>query len=156
MAGCVTGLVDAQGIVLSFRKEGATSWTALANHMDVPLPGAERDLDDITDDTTLWQQQVVAGVIKQGAFEFTLPQRTDAVGSAQQVQLKSFFISGECIEWQLALPDADKTTYEFCASISKYAPGRARSQKNRIAVALAITGDVDEKRNGTPVLPVVP
>ena len=154
MAGCVNGLIDAQGIVLNYRKEGATAWTQLLNHMDVPLPGAERDLDDITDDTTLWQQQVVAGVIKQGAFEFTLPQRTDTAGSAQQVTLKTMFISGECVEWQLLLPDEAETSYEFCASISKFSPGRARSQKNRIAVALAMTGEVVEKRGGTPVLPV--
>lgn len=156
MAGCVKGLIDAQGIVLSYRKEGATAWNAVLNHMDVPLPGAERDLDDITDDTTLWQQQVVAGVIKQGTFEFTLPQRTDATGSAQQVALKTLFISGECVEWQLALPDEAKTSYEFCASISKFSPGRARSQKNRITVGLAITGEVLEKQDSDPVLPITP
>ena len=152
MAGCVKGLIDAQGIVLSYRKEGETVWNPILNHMDVSLPGAERDIDDITDDTNLWQMQVVAGAIKQGTFEFTVPQRTDAEGSAQQVALKTLFISDECVEWELALPDEAETTYEFCAYISKYSPSRARSQKNRINIALAISGEVTEYQGGVAVL----
>lgn len=48
MAGCVEGLIDAQGASISFREEGATSWEVTAEVTDLPMPDSTRPVDDVT------------------------------------------------------------------------------------------------------------
>ncbi|MFH4289536.1 hypothetical protein WAJ05_22050, partial [Acinetobacter baumannii] len=63
-------------------------------------------------------------------------------GSDQQAKLRNYHVNGTCLEWKIDLNDDEKTTYEFCAPISKFTPVRAADKKNRIQMQLEVSGEV--------------
>ncbi|MDC5278089.1 hypothetical protein OHW85_21375 [Acinetobacter baumannii] len=68
MAGCVEGLIDAQGASISFREEGATSWEVTAEVTDLPMPDSTRPVDDVTTVDSKFKKKATAGAIDNGAL----------------------------------------------------------------------------------------
>lgn len=150
MTDCAAGTVDSQGIELHVT--GAPlfpSQVLIADVLDLPLPAGERPTDDVTSVTSKFAEKLAAGVIDYGNIELGLLQRTN---DDQQVTLERAFIVGDCFDWEIKLPDEAKTSYKFCGSITKFAPSREASKKNRVALTIAISGAVDHLKNGVSVL----
>lgn len=155
MTDCAAGTVDSQGIKLSVKGGTFTQKTVVADVLELPLPAGERPTDDVTSVVSKFAEKLAAGVIDYGNIELSLLQRTN---NNQQVSLEKIFISGECMEWEIELPDEAKTSYTFCGSITKFAPSREASKKNRVAVTIAILGAVDHLEEGISMIndPVTP
>ena len=154
MSGCVEGLVDSQGIGLSWRVPGATAYEEVLDVTDLPLPAPTRPLDDVTTVKSKYKMQAAAGVIDSGNLAVELLQKT---GDVQQNKLVNHFKLGTCLEWKMELNDEAKTSYEFCGTISKFAPVRAASKKNRLQMEIGISGEVIHKENDTLVtVPATP
>ncbi len=148
MSGCVEGLVDAQGIGLFWRVPGATAYESVLDVTDSTLPAPTRTLDDITPIDSDYKVQAAAGVIDSGNLSVELLQKT---GDVQQHKLANHFKLGTCLEWKMELNDDKKTSYEFCGTISKFAPVRAASKKNRVQMEIGVSGEVVHKENDTIV-----
>ncbi|RZH03152.1 phage tail tube protein [Acinetobacter pittii] len=155
MAGCVEGLIDAQGASISFREEGATSWEITAEVTDLPMPDSTRPVDDVTTVDSKFKKKATAGAIDNGALALEFLQIS---GSDQQAKLRDYYIKGKCLEWKIELNDESKTSYEFCASMSKFTVVRAADKKNRVQTQLEISGEVVVKENDVVVVvpPVTP
>ncbi|WP_238796803.1 phage tail tube protein [Acinetobacter pittii] len=155
MAGCVDGLIDAQGVSISFRESGATTWELSEEVTDLPMPDSTKPVDDITPVDSTHKKKATAGAIDSGALALELLQIS---GSDQQAKLRHYHIIGKCLEWKIDLNDEAKTTYEFCAPISKFTPVRAADKKNRLQMQLEISGEVVVKENDVVVVvpPVTP
>ncbi|HAV4232399.1 hypothetical protein KWF43_16375 [Acinetobacter baumannii] len=155
MAGCVEGLIDAQGVSISFRVSGATSWELANEVTDLPMPDSTKPVDDITPVDSKFKKKATAGAIDSGALALELLQIS---GSDQQAKLRNYHVNGTCLEWKIDLNDDEKTTYEFCAPISKFTPVRAADKKNRIQMQLEVSGEVIVKENDVVVVvpPVTP
>lgn len=151
MTDCAAGTVDSQGIKLSVKGGGFTDKTEVGDILDFPLPSGERSTDDVTSVLSKFAQKLAAGVIDYGSLDFVMLQRTN---NDQQVKLEREFIKGSCLEWEIELPDEAKTAYTFCASITKFAPSREASKKNRVNMSIAISGAVDHLEDGISVLDV--
>ena len=95
------------------------------------------------------KKKLAAGVIDYGNIELGLLQRTN---DDQQVTLERAFIDGDCFDWEIKLPDEAKTSYKFRGTITKFAPSREASKKNRVALTIAISGAVDHLENGVSVI----
>ena len=150
MTDCAAGTVDSQGIELHVT--GAPLFptrTLIADVLDLPLPAGERPTDDVTSVTSKFAEKLAAGVIDYGNIELGLLQRTN---DDQQVTLERAFIDGDCFDWEIKLPDEAKTSYKFCGTITKFAPSREASKKNRVALTIAISGAVDHLENGASVI----
>ena len=157
MTDCAAGTVDSQGIGLYVKGGSFAAATLVADVLDLPLPAGERPTDDVTSVFSKFAQKLAAGVIDYGNIELGLLQRTN---NTQQVSLEQAFISGECFDWEIKLPDEAETSYTFCGSITKFAPSREASKKNRVAMTIAISGGVDHLKKGVSVLepaePIIP
>ena len=131
MSGCVEGLVDSQGVGLFFRLPGTpvASYEEVGDVTDIPLPAPTRTLDDVTTVKSKFQMQAAAGVITSGNLAVETLQK---VGDDQQKVLMHHFKLGTCLEWKIDLGDEEKTTLEFCGTLSKCAPVRAANKKNRL------------------------
>lgn len=151
MTDCAAGTVDSQGIKLSIKGKLFPEKTYIADILDLPLPAGERSTDDVTSVLSKFAEKLAAGVIDYGNIELGLLQRTN---TNQQATLERAFIDGDCYEWEIELPDEAKTAYPFCASITKFAPSREASKKNRLAMTIAISGAVGHLENGVSVLDV--
>lgn len=149
MTDCAAGTVDSQGIKLSIKGKLFPEKTYIADILDLPLPAGERSTDDVTSVLSKFAEKLASGVIDYGSLELSLLQRTN---TPQQATLERAFIDGDCYEWEIELPDEAKTGYAFCASITKFAPSREASKKNRLAMTIAISGAVDHLENGETVL----
>lgn len=149
MTDCAAGTVDSQGIKLSVEGGIFAVKTYVADILELPLPAGERPTDDVTSVTSKFAEKLAAGVIDYGNIELSLLQRTN---NDQQVNLERAFIDGDCFDWEIELPDEAKTSYKFCGTITKFAPSREASKKNRVAVTLAISGAVDHLENAVSVL----
>lgn len=146
MSGCVEGLVDSQGVGLHFRVPSApaATYAEVGDVTDIPLPAPTRTLDDVTTVKSKYQMQAAAGVITSGNLAVETLQK---VGDAQQKVLMHHFKLGTCLEWKIDLGDEEKTTYEFCGTLSKCAPVRAAAKKNRLQLEIGISGEVVHKEN---------
>lgn len=144
MSGCVEGLVDSQGVGLFFRLPGGTTYEEVGEVTDIPLPAPTRTLDDITTVKSLYQMQAASGVITSGNLAVETLQKT---GDAQQKILNHHFKLGTCLEWKIDLGDEQETTFEFCGTLSKYAPVRAAAKKNRMQLEIGISGEVVHKES---------
>ena len=151
MTDCAAGTVDSQGIKLNVSGGIFDPKTYIADILDLPLPAGERPTDDVTNVTSKFAEKLAAGVIDYGNIELGLLQRTN---TNQQATLERAFIDGDCYEWEIELPDEAKTAYPFCASITKFAPSREATKKNRLAMTIAISGAVGHLENGVSVLDV--
>lgn len=149
MTDCAAGTVDSQGIGLYVKGGIFVTSTLVADVLELPLPAGERPTDDVTSVLSKFAQKLAAGVIDYGSIELKLLQRTN---NTQQVSLEKAFISGECFDWEIKLPDEAKTSYTFCGSISKFVPSREASKKNRIAMTIPISGGVDHLEDGASVI----
>lgn len=149
MTDCAAGTVDSQGIELYIKGGEFATSTLVADVLELPLPAGERPTDDVTSVVSKFAEKLAAGVIDYGNVELGLLQRTN---NEQQVTLEKAFISGDCYEWEIKLPDEAKTSYKFCGSITKFAPSREASKKNRIAVTIAISGAVDHLQKEASVI----
>lgn len=149
MTDCAAGTVDSQGIELYVKGGDFATSTLVADVLDLPLPAGERPTDDVTSVVSKFAEKLAAGVIDYGNVELGLLQRTN---NEQQVTLEKAFISGDCYEWEIKLPDEAKTSYKFCGSITKFAPSREASKKNRVAVTIAISGAVDHLQKEASVI----
>lgn len=150
MTDCAAGTVDSQGIELYVT--GAPLFptrTLIADVLDLPLPAGERPTDDVTSVTSKFAEKLAAGVIDYGNIELGLLQRTN---DDQQVTLERAFIDGDCFDWEIKLPDEAKTSYKFRGTITKFAPSREASKKNRISMTIAISGAVDHLENAVSVI----
>lgn len=153
MSGCVNGLVDSQGLGLFFRVPGGLTYEEVGDVTDAPLPAPTRTLDDVTTVKSLFQMQAAAGVITSGNLAVEVLQKT---GDEQQKKLNHHFKLGTCLEWKIDLGDAEKTTYEFCGTLSKVAPVRAANKKNRLQLEIGISGEIVHKENDVAVVVTVP
>ena len=151
MTDCAAGTVDSQGIKLNVSGGIFTPKTYIADILDLPLPAGERSTDDVTSVLSKFAETLASGVIDYGNIELSLLQRTN---TDQQVTLERAFIDGDCFDWEIELPDEAKTSYKFCGSITKFAPSREASKKNRVALTIAISGAVDHLENGVSKLTV--
>ena len=151
MTDCAAGTVDSQGIKLNVSGGIFTQKTYIADILDLPLPAGERSTDDVTSVLSKFAEKLASGVIDYGNIELSLLQRTN---TDQQVTLERAFIDGDCFDWEIELPDEAKTSYKFCGSITKFAPSREASKKNRVALTIAISGAVDHLENGVSKLTV--
>lgn len=149
MTDCAAGTVDSQGIKLNVTGGIFTPKTYIADILDLPLPAGERSTDDVTSVLSKFAEKLASGTIDYGNIELGLLQRTN---TTQQVSLERAFIDGDCFDWEIELPDEAKTSYKFCGSITKFAPSREASKKNRVAVTIAISGSVDHLENSVSVL----
>ncbi|WP_180074504.1 hypothetical protein [Acinetobacter sp. YH12116] len=156
MTDCAAGTVDSQGIEL-YVTGGSLfpTRTLVADVLDLPLPAGERPTDDVTSVVSKFAEKLAAGVIDYGSIELSLLQRTN---TPQQATLERAFIEGDCYTWDIVLPDEAVTSYTFSGTITKFAPSREAAKKNRVAMAVAISGAVDHLENGVSVLnpPEVP
>lgn len=150
MSGCVDGLVDSQGVGLFFRIPGMPVgiYEEVGDVTDIPLPAPTRTLDDVTTVKSKYQMQAAAGVITSGNLAVETLQK---VGDDQQKVLMHHFKLGTCLEWKIDLGDEEKTTLEFCGTLSKCAPVRAASKKNRLQLEIGISGEVVHKENDVVV-----
>lgn len=154
MSGCVEGLVDSQGVGLSWRVSGATAYEEVLDVTDLPAPAPTRPLDDVTTVKSKYKMQAAAGVIDSGNLAVELLQKT---GDVQQNKLANHFKLGTCLEWKMELNDDAETSYEFCGTLSKFAPVRAASKKNRLQMEIGISGEVVHKEKDVVVtVPVTP
>lgn len=155
MAGCVEGLIDAQGVSISFRESGATTWELGEEVTDLPMPDSTIAVDDITPVDSKRKKKATAGAIDHGALAVELLQIS---GSVQQAKLRNYHNMRKCLEWKIELNDDEKTSYEFCAPISKFTVVRAADKKNRVQMQLEISGEVVVKENDVVVVvpPVTP
>ena len=149
MTDCAAGTVDSQGIKLNVKGKLFPQKTYIADVLDLPLPAGERSTDDVTSVLSKFAEKLASGVIDYGNLELSLLQRTN---TPQQVTLERAFIDGDCYEWEIELPDEAKTAFAFCASITKFAPSREASKKNRVSMTIAISGAVDHLENGVSVI----
>ena len=149
MTDCAAGTVDSQGIKLNVSGGIFTPKTYIADILDLPLPAGERSTDDVTSVLSKFAEKLASGVIDYGNIELSLLQRTN---TDQQVTLERAFIDGDCFDWEIELPDEAKTSYKFCGTITKFAPSREASKKNRVALTIAISGAVDHLENGVSVI----
>ena len=154
MSGCVEGLVDSQGVGLLWRVSGATAYEEVLDVTDLPLPASSRPLDDITTVKSKYKMQAASGVIDNGNLAVELLQKT---GDVQQNKLANHHKLGTCLEWKIELNDEVETSYEFCGTISKFAPVRAASKKNRIQMEIGISGeDVHKEKDVIVAIPPTP
>ena len=149
MTDCAAGTVDSQGIKLNVSGGIFSPKTYIADILALPLPAGERPTDDVTNVTSKFAEKLAAGVIDYGNIELGLLQRTN---DDQQVSLERAFIDGDCFDWEIELPDEAKTSYKFCGTITKFAPSREASKKNRVALTIAISGAVDHLENAISVI----
>lgn len=151
MTDCAAGTVDSQGIALWVKGGIFVDETLVADVLELPLPAGERPTDDVTSVVSKFAEKLAAGVIDYGNIELSLLQRTN---NTQQVSLEKAFIDGDCYNWEIKLPDEAKTSYTFCGSITKFAPSREASKKNRLAMTIAISGAVDHLEKDISVIDV--
>lgn len=149
MTDCAAGTVDSQGIELWVKGGVFAAQTLVADVLELPLPASERPTDDVTSVASKFAEKLAAGVIDYGNIELSLLQRTN---NTQQVSLEKAYISGDCYEWEIKLPDEAKTSYAFCGTITKFAPSREAAKKNRLAMTVAISGASDHLEKGESVL----
>ena len=152
MGQCVQGLVDSQLVQLFIKEHSATTWEKVLNITVLPLPAGERGTDDVTTVDDLFKKEVAAGVISYAALDIEGLYTSSGASQVQRVKLTKYFNEGTCIDWLILLPDADKTSYDGCGTISSLAPVRDASKKNRIKLKLAISGEVKERQDGDDVL----
>lgn len=152
MGQCVQGLVDSQLVQLFIKEHSATTWEKVLNITVLPLPAGERGTDDVTTVDDLFKKEVAAGVISYAALDIEGLYTSSGASQVQRVKLTKYFNEGTCIDWLILLPDADKTSYDGCGTISSLAPVRDASKKNRIKLKLAISGEVKERQDGDNVL----
>ena len=152
MGQCVQGLVDSQLVQLFIKEHSATTWEKVLNITVLPLPAGERGTDDVTTVDDLFKKEVAAGVISYAALDIEGLYTSSGASQVQRVKLTKYFNEGTCIDWLILLPDAEKTSYDGCGTISSLAPVRDASKKNRIKLKLAISGEVKERQDGDNVL----
>ena len=116
------------------------------------MPAGERGTDDVTTVDDLFKKEVAAGVISYAALDIEGLYTSSGASQVQRVKLTKYFNEGTCIDWLILLPDAEKTSYDGCGTISSLAPVRDASKKNRIKLKLAISGEVKERQDGDNVL----
>ena len=141
-------LIDSQGITISYKLPGAIKFEEVLNITECPLPTKKREVDDITTVKSTHKQTVAAGVISSDNLEYELLMIS---GSKQQKELNESFETGEMLVFQVVLPDALKTTYEFEGTIVELSPIRAANKKNRYKFGIAVNGKVEVTE--TPVGP---
>ncbi|WP_336916598.1 hypothetical protein [Acinetobacter modestus] len=152
MGECVQGLVDSQQVRFFIKEHSATTWEKVLYIANIPLPAGERTLDDITTIDDLFKKEVAAGVISYAALEMDGLWTSNGAGQVQRVKLTKYFNEGTCFDWLILLPDAEKTSYDGCGTISSLAPVREANKKNRIKFKLSISGEVKERQDGENVL----
>lgn len=152
MGQCVQGLVDSQLVQLFIKEHSATTWEKVLNITVLPLPAGERGTDDVTTVDDLFKKEVAAGVISYAPLDIEGLYTSSGASQVQRVKLTKYFNEGTCIDWLILLPDAEKTSYDGCGTISSLAPVRDASKKNRIKLKLAISGEVKERQDGDNVL----
>ncbi|WP_336938260.1 hypothetical protein [Acinetobacter modestus] len=152
MGECVQGLVDSQQVKLFIKEHSATTWEKFLYLTGIPLPAGERTLDDVTSAEDLFKKEVAAGVISYAALEMDGLWTSNGAGQVQRVKLTKYFNEGTCFDWLILLPDAEKTSYDGCGTISSLAPVREANKKNRIKFKLSISGEVKERQDGENVL----
>lgn len=152
MGECVEGLVDSQQVRLFIKEHSATTWEKVLYLTGIPLPAGERTLDDVTLAEDLFKKEVAAGVVSYAALELDGLWTSSGAGQVQRVKLTKYFNEGKCIDWLILLPDAEKTSYDSCGTISSLAPVREANKKNRIKFKLSISGEVKERQDGENVL----
>ena len=108
--------------------------------------------EEIIDRYTLERAMLKKGVISYAALDIEGLYTSSGASQVQRVKLTKYFNEGTCIDWLILLPDADKTSYDGCGTISSLAPVRDASKKNRIKLKLAISGEVKERQDGDNVL----
>lgn len=151
MADCAAGTVDSQGISLWVKGGPFANQVEVGDVLNIPIPGSERQTDDVTPVGAKFAEVLAAGVITNAPLDVTLLQRTN---NNQQAQLYEAYILGACLDWEIKLPDEAKTSYTFCGSISKFAPTREANKKNRVNFTIATSGEVDWLENGISVLEI--
>lgn len=154
MGECVQGLVDSQQVQLFIKESSATEWEKVLNITSLPLPMGERATDDVTLIVDLFKKEVAAGVIGYAPLEIEGLYTTSGNAHVQRVKLTKYFHSGKCIDWLILQPDAEKTSFDSCGTISSLGPVRETNKKNRIKLKLVISGEVKERKDGDNVLDV--
>lgn len=152
MGECVQGLVDSQQVKLYIKEHAATTWEKVLYLTGIPLPAGERTLDDVTGIDDLFKKEVAAGVISYAALEMDGLWTSNGASQVQRIKLTKYFNEGTCFDWLILLPDAEKTSYDGCGTISSLAPVREANKKNRIKFKLSISGEVKERQDGENVL----
>lgn len=140
-------MIDSQGVTLSYKKLGATTFEEIIKVTDSPLPTKKREVDDVTDVKSTHKQTVAAGVISSDNLEYELLMLS---GNKQQTELNTYFESGEMLAFKVELPDSIKTTYSYEGTIIELSPIRTANKKNRYKFGIAVNGKVEVTTTDTP------
>ena len=152
MGECVQGLVDSQQVLFYIKEHSATDWEEVLNITNLPLPAGERATDDVTLVKDLFKRSVTAGVVSYPDLEIDGLWVSNGAGQTQRVKLTKYMLEGTCLDWLVVLPDAERTSYDGCGSLTTVAPIRESTKKNRVKLKVAISGEVKERQDGENVL----
>lgn len=133
------GLTDGLHYELHMSDAAGAVFTKVLNINTLSAPGsgsyATDDVSTLDDATTV---NVPVGAFNADAIEIT---GNRVFGNTQQEDLHALFRAKSCRRFKVIAPDAKKTTYEFCATITAWKPVTDRTKKDRLNFTLTMAGD---------------
>jgi hypothetical protein len=132
--------------------DGATPevFTTVAEVGDITLPNFGNEKEDVTVQTTPGRKRdYKVTLAKDATVEF--PINWDPADSTHDsaTGLKSLADSGKQANFQIVLPDANLTTFEFAAIVDDFQPEAPVNGILKANIVLAVCGDIEEKTSGS-------
>ena len=117
----------------------ASSYTTVAQRVDIDMPEFTRAAIETTDLDATWES-FVAGIMRSGELSFTA--NYDPANSTH-AQLWTSVGSGTVESWKLILADAGAAEFAFSGLITKFKPGTAETDGLvRLQVCIKLSGTV--------------
>ncbi|MFW6198562.1 MAG: phage tail tube protein [Acidobacteriota bacterium] len=134
---------DARGTQLEYSTDGGSTWTKVAQVINITGPGLNADTEDATDhDSPGGFEEVLVTILRTG--EVTLELHYDPADPTHDASdgLISLWENRTEVEWRLTFPDAANTEWTFDGYvISPGEPSAPHDGKLTSSVTIKVTGE---------------
>ena len=126
------------GFGTKFRRWSGTSWQTIANVVSIDGPTMTRDTVDVTNlDSILGYKEFLGGLRDGGSISLTMQFQRTCFN-----YLKTDFENSNTVNYEIVLPDTDKTSFEFKGLVTNLGISVAVSDSVKANVTIKISSKV--------------